>query len=579
LDFHKVGLIIGLIVFVALIFTPHPLSMDRSGYTELTSRLPDATLERIEQEFGPVNEDNFREFLEYAKTVRIATGSSSTRFITGEAYNALDDTSSFNSPQTLYELIKGQGRAQMRVLALALLMAIWWITEAVPVPLTALLPMVLLPVMRVCNYRYAVYPGYFSAFEQYAHYLIFLFLGGFVIAAAMRRWGLDKRISLTILGIFGTKPSRIILGFMVSTAFLSMWISNTATTALMMPVALAVLTQAKVRPGESGFGLGLMLSIAYAASIGGIGTLIGTPPNGIAAGFISQFLDKEVTFASWMRIGLPLVIIFLPIAWRYILWRCPPEIKELAGGRNVIKENLGKLGALSRGEKNTLAVFLITAVLWATRSSIVVGDFTVVVGWSTWFGGYFSWVHDSTVSILAVILLFLLPVNFRTGTFTLDWKSVEKYVPWGTLLLFGGGLTLGQAVANTGMASWVASYLTMLSSVPILVLIFAIIALSALLSEVTSNTGTASMLMPVMFALGTAMGRDPSAFMITAAVATSLVFTLPVATPPNAIVFGTGYVKIDKMAKTGIFLDMIGIVVWTLVLYFIVGKFFGVVPI
>jgi hypothetical protein len=171
LDFHKVGLIIGLIVFVALIFTPHPLSMDRSGYTELTSRLPDATPERIEQEFGPVNEDNFREFLEYAKTVRIATGSSSTRFITGEAYNALDDTSSFNSPQTLYELIKGQGRAQMRVLALALLMAIWWITEAVPVPLTALLPMVLLPVMRVCNYRYAVYPGYFSAFEQYAHYL------------------------------------------------------------------------------------------------------------------------------------------------------------------------------------------------------------------------------------------------------------------------------------------------------------------------------------------------------------------------------------------------------------------------
>ncbi|HHN81547.1 MAG TPA: DASS family sodium-coupled anion symporter [Methanomicrobia archaeon] len=579
LDFHKVGLIIGLIVFVAIVLAPHPASMDRSGYNELTSRLPDETLVRIDNEFGPVNEDNFREFLDYSKTIRVATGSTSPRFITEEAYHALDDTSSFKSPTTLYELIKGQGRAQMRVLALALLMAIWWITEAVPVPLTALLPMVLLPMLCVCNFRYAVYPGYFSAFEQYAHYLIFLFLGGFVIAAAMRRWGLDKRISLTILSIFGTKPSRIVLGFMVSTAFLSMWISNTATTALMMPVALAVLTQAKVRPGESGFGLGLMLSIAYAASIGGIGTLIGTPPNGIAAGFISQFVGKEVTFASWMRIGLPLVVIFLPIAWRYILWRCPPETTELEGGKNVIKDNLGKLGALSRGEKNTLVVFLITAVLWATRSSIIIGDTTIIIGWSTWFGGYFSWVHDSTVSILAVILLFLLPVNFRSATFTIDWKSVEKYVPWGTLLLFGGGLTLGQAVANTGMASWVASYLTMLSSVPIIVLLLAIVALSALLSEVTSNTGTASMLMPVMFALGTAMGRDPSAFMITAAVATSLVFMLPVATPPNAIVFGTGYVKIDKMAKTGIFLDMIGIIVWTLVLYFIVGKFFGIVVI
>ncbi|MBN1786224.1 MAG: DASS family sodium-coupled anion symporter [Candidatus Methanofastidiosa archaeon] len=575
-DFHRIGLILGIVAFAILLLVPSS-SMDENSMDVIYPKLSAAIAGDISRDFGTITDDNFPQFMEYSKTINVAVSTSKASFISESEYDALSSKSSYKDPIPLYDVVRGQSKAQMKVLAIALLMAIWWITEALPVAVTALLPAVLLPVLGVCHYSNSSYPGYFPAFVEYSNYLIFLFLGGFVIAASMRKWGLDKRISLNILRIFGTKPSRIILGFMVATAFLSMWISNTATAALMMPVALAVLTQAEVIPEKSSFGLALMLSIAYAASIGGIGTLIGTPPNGIAVGFIAQYLGKDITFADWIKIGLPLVIIFLPIAWRYILWRSPPEIKEISGGRSVIKDNLQKLGKLSTGEKTTLFVFVFTALAWATRSSIQVGDFTILKGWSTWFGGYFSYVHDSTISVLAIVLLFLLPVG--RGKFTMDWATANKYVPWGTLILFGGGLTLGKAIANTGLSSWIASYLTMFGDLDIFVLILVIAAMSALLSEVTSNTATTSMLMPVMFAMGMALNRDPMIFMITSAVATSLVFTLPVATPPNAIVFGTGYVSIDKMARVGILLDVIGMMVWSLIVYFIIGVFFGVVSV
>jgi len=572
-DFHKVGLVLGAAVFITMLAIPAPSSMDDSSFDVIYPRLPSDVKDMISQEFGDVNDDNFGEFMAYSKGIMVSVSLKSSSIISEDSYKI--SSSGYDVPVSLHDIIRKQSKAQISVLAIALLMAVWWITEAIPVPVTALLPAVLLPSLGVCHYRYSLFPGFFPSFEQYAHYLIFLFLGGFVIAASMRKWGLDKRISLNILRIFGTKPSRIILGFMVATAFLSMWISNTATTALMMPVALAVLTQAGVRPGKSVFGLGLMLSIAYAASIGGLGTLIGTPPNGIAVGFIAQFTGKEITFADWLKIGFPMVLIFLPVAWRYILWRCPPEISEISGGKGVIMENLHQLGKLSRGEKTTLFVFVFTAVAWATRSSIQIGDFTLFYGWSTWLGGYLSFVHDSTISVLAIIMLFLLPVG--KGKFTMDWDTANKYVPWGTLILFGGGLTLGKAIANTGLSSWIASFLSLFGSLDILFLIFMIAALSAILSEVTSNTATSSMLMPVMFAMGIALNKDPITFMITSAVATSMVFALPVATPPNAIVFGTGYVKIEKMARIGILLDIIGIIVWSLVVYFIIGLSFGLV--
>ncbi len=578
-NFHKIGLFLGIIVFFIVVLVPSPSAMNRSGFEVLQNYLPEDTNTLIAAEFGLVNEETFEEFLEYSRTVYVSTAKKAPTMISESSYQSFASKSAYNAPQSLYDLIMGQAKAQKYVLAIALLMALWWISEAIPVTVTALIPMVLFPLLRVSNYRYSLYPSYFSAFEQYSNYLIFLFLGGFVIAASIRKWGLDKRISYTILNIFGTKPSRVILGFMISTAFLSMWISNTATTALMMPVALAVLIQSNLRPGKSSFGLALMLSIAYAASIGGLGTLIGTPPNGIAAGFISQLVGKEITFALWIRIGLPMMIIFLPLAWRYILWRSPPEIDEIGGGKDIIKESMKQLGPLSVGERNTLLVFVFTAIAWATRSSISIGNTTLLLGWSSWFGGYFSWVHDSTISIFAIILLFLLPVDFKKAKFTMDWKAAEKYVPWGTLILFGGGLTLGKAIANTGMASWIASYLTLFANVPMLLLILLIVTMAVLLSEVTSNTATAAMLMPIMFALGSAINKDPTAFMICAAVATSLVFALPVATPPNAIVFGTGYVKIEKMAKIGILLDVVAIFAWSTVAYFIIGKLFQIISI
>ncbi|HPR41211.1 MAG TPA: DASS family sodium-coupled anion symporter [Candidatus Methanofastidiosa archaeon] len=577
LNFHRMGLFIGIIVFFIMLMLPSFGSMDDSSYDVIYEKLPTDLKEKISSEFGDVNDDNFDDFLEYSKSVGVSISKTSASFISDQTYDSLSYKSNYAAPISLYELIKGQSEAQMKVLAIALLMAIWWITEAIPVSVTALLPAMLLPFLGVCHYNGNTYPGYFSAFEQYANYLIFLFLGGFIIAASMRKWGLDKRISLNILRVFGTKPSRVVLGFMVATAFLSMWISNTATAAMMMPVALAVLTQAGLKPGKSSFGFCLMLSIAYAASIGGIGTLIGTPPNGIAVGFIAQFQGKVITFADWLKIGLPIVIIFLPIAWRYIIWRFPPEVEEISGGKGVIRENLRKLGNLSTGEKTTLFVFVLTAVMWATRSSIVIGDFTLLKGWSTWFGGYFSFVHDSTVSILAVILLFLLPVG--EGKFTMDWSTASRYVPWGTLILFGGGLTLGKSIANTGLSSWFASHLTSFGSVNIVIVLLAIAIMSVLLSEVTSNTATTSMLMPVMFSLGVALNRDPVTFMITSAVATSMVFSLPVATPPNAIVFGTGYVGIDRMAKNGILLDFIGIIIWTIVVYLVIGTLFGIIAV
>jgi len=573
---HSIGLIVGIALFIIIILMPFPTSMERSGYDTLSSRLPSDVVASIEAGFeNEITSDTFSSFLLYAEGIDIAfskTGPTAVRVTDGVP------PSGYGTPLTLREAIHTQASAQKGVLALAAIMAVWWITEAVSVSLTALLPLVLLPLMRISHYQHALFPGYFPVFSEYSNYLIFLFLGGFVIAASMRKWGLDQRISLGILSLFGTNPSRIILGFMVSTAFLSMWISNTATAALMMPVALAVLTHAKVRPGESSFGLALMLSIAYAASIGGIATLIGTPPNGIAAGFISQYLQKDISFSQWMQIGLPVAIIMLPVAWRYVLWRSPPEIREIAGGKAIIRDARASLGPLSTGERNTLAVFAVTAVAWATRTSIVIDGSTLLPGWSSWWGGMFAWANDSTVSIMAVILLFILPTDWSSHSFTMDWKTAESHVPWGTLLLFGGGLTLGTAIANTGMASWIASYLTSLASVSTLVLLLIIIGLSVMLSEITSNTATASMLMPVMFALGAAMGKDPMLFMVAAAVATSLVFTLPVATPPNAIVYGTGYVPIEKMARVGLLLDALSIVVWTGILYVIIGLLFGIVP-
>ena len=467
----------------------------------------------------------------------------------------------------LKQVIEMQARGLKYTLALALLMAIWWITEALPIPVVALLPMVLLPSLSVSHFQHAKLPSYFIVFTPYMHRLVVLFLGGFTIAEAMKRWNLHERIALHFISIIGFSPKRIILGLMIATALISMFISNTATTAMMMPIALAILLQAGCQPTKSRFGTALMLSIAYAASIGGIGTLIGTPPNVILAGFAELLLNIDINFQNWLLVGLPLVITLIPITWWLLLKMNPPEIGTLAGSKKIVKDRIEKLGKLKGGEKNTFLIFIITASMWIFRSGLNL-SFIHIPGWTELLG--VPWVDDSVIAVIAVLLFYLLPVDIRKWEFTLDWKA-NVNIPWGTLLLFGGGITIGKAMQETGAAQYIAMNLIELKSLPIILILSAVILLAKFLSEITSNTATTTMLMPILFAVGIAIGVDPLSLMIAGAVATSLVFMLPVATPPNAIVYGTEFVRISDMVRNGFILQVVTALIWICLLRFVIS--------
>lgn len=467
----------------------------------------------------------------------------------------------------LKKVIEIQTRGLKYTLALALLMAIWWITEALPISVVALLPMVLLPALGIAHFQHAQLPAYFIVFSPYMHRLVVLFLGGFTIAEAMKRWNLHERIALHFIGVIGFSPKRIILGLMIATACISMFISNTATTAMMMPIALAILLKAGCQPAKSRFGTSLMLSIAYAASIGGIGTLIGTPPNVVLAGFAELLLNIDINFQNWLLIGLPLVITLIPLTWWLLIKMNPPEITALAGSKKIVKERIEKLGKLKGGERNTLFIFILTACMWIFRSGFNL-SFIHIPGWTQLLG--VPWIDDSVIAMIAVLLFYLLPTDIRKWEFTLDWKT-NLNIPWGTLLLFGGGITIGKAMQETGAALYIAMNLIELRSLPTIVIILAIILLAKLLSEITSNTATTTMLMPILFALGIAIGVDPLSLMIAGAVASSLVFMLPVATPPNAIVYGTEYVSMSEMVRNGFVLQLVTTLIWICLLYFVVS--------
>ncbi len=459
--------------------------------------------------------------------------------------------------QPLREVINHQVGGLKKTIGLALLMAILWITEALPIPVTALLPLVLLPLLGIAHYKYAQLPGYFVAYAPYMHYLVVLFIGGFTIAEAMKRWRLHERIALHFIRLIGFSPRRIILGLMVATAVLSMFVSNTATTAMMMPIGLAIILEAGGKPGESRFGLALMLGIAYAASIGGIGTLIGTPPNVVLAGFADALLHIKVTFAGWLRVGLPLVVVLLPLTWLMLLKLNPFEELKFAGSRGLIARRIRSLGPLRGGELNTFVIFLVIALMWIFQKPIS-GAL------------HLPWLGDSVISIIGLLLFYLVPVSLRRWEFTLDWQT-NLQIPWGTLLLFGGGIALGQALDHTGGAEFIAMHLVALRAVPHILLLFFIILLVDFLTEVTSNTATTNMMMPVLVALGMAIGRDPLTLMIGGAVAASMAFMLPVATPPNAIVYGTGFIRMGDMVRNGFLLDLLAASTWTVILYFVVS--------
>ena len=447
-----------------------------------------------------------------------------------------------------------------RTAAVAILMATWWMTEAIPIPATALLPLVLFPVLGVLDMGTTAAP--------YANELIFLFLGGFLIAVGMERWGLHRRIALRIITTIGTSPSRLVLGFMVATAFLSMWISNTATATMMLPIGVAVGTLLRPEDLEDGpynFGIALMLGIAYAASIGGVATLIGTPPNAVLAGAANEMLGVDIGFVQWMVVGLPLTVIMLPICW-VVLTRLMYKPGALHGdARGILEAERMALGSMSRGERIVGVVFVSTALAWLLRSEKVMGAVTI-----PGINSFAPNVRDSTIAMAAGLLLFIIPVDWKKGEFTLDWPSVRRGVPWGVLILFGGGLSLARGMDQSGLAAWIGSSVGELAFLPVLLIFGGVATLFVFLTELTSNLATTTMAMPVMVGIAAGLGLPPIALMATAAMAASMAFMLPVATPPNAIVFGSGYLKIPQMAKAGVVMNLIAIVVVTLVATYLV---------
>ncbi len=463
-----------------------------------------------------------------------------------------------------------------KTLAVTILMAFWWITEALPIAATALLPLILFPLLKVNTAL--------SIASQYGNRNIFLFMGGFFLACAIEKWGLHKRIALRSITILGTSPRKIIFGMMAVTAFLSMWISNTATTLMMLPIAIAVAKHAdsltdnsiKNKQVSNSFGIVLLLGIAYAANIGGIGTLIGTPPNII---FVSQiqklFPDApEISFLQWLVVGFPLVLIFIPLTWFYLTRIAHPvKIKSLPGGKTIIQAKLKELGSMKRGEKFVLLVFTLTALGWIFRSNIIIGSF-IIPGWSNLLGIQES-VHDSTVAMMAAILLFIIPVNFSKGEFLLDWESAVK-IPWGILLLFGGGLALAYEFQTSGLAQWIGSHMKVLEKVPIIIALIMVIGTIDFLTEITSNTATASIFLPVLAASSIALEVHPYLLMIACTIAASLAFMLPVATPPNAVIFSSGYIKLPQMAKTGFGMNILGIIITTVIIYLLAVPIFRI---
>lgn len=456
---------------------------------------------------------------------------------------------------------EGMSEAAMKVAAVTVLMAIWWITEAVPIPAVSLIPIVLYPALGVMKTGAATAP--------YANPIIYLFMGGFFIASAMQKWNLHKRLALHTIKIVGSSPSKMVLGFMLSTGFLSMWVSNTATAMMMVPIGLAVITQitghtsAQMVAGEGGakelnFAKSLMLGIAYAASVGGIATIIGTPPNAIMVGVLKQN-GVTIDFAQWLAFGLPLSIIMMAATWfilTKILFRTGDL--QLSSGREVIEQDIKEMGKITYQEKVVLTIFVAAAVSWIGRSFLKP-----------------AFIDDTTIAIIAALLLFIIPADLKKGQFILDWKTAVK-IPWEIVLLFGGGFAVAKGFEVTKLAQWISTQLTSLDGVSILVFVLISTVFVVFLTEITSNTAIATLLVPIMGSAAVAMNVHPFATIISACVASSFAFMLPVATPPNAVVFGSGTMRIMDMVKAGIWLNIMGSILIVIFTVYLLPHIWGI---
>jgi sodium-dependent dicarboxylate transporter 2/3/5 len=458
------------------------------------------------------------------------------------------------------------------VLALTFWMSIWWITEAIPIYVTAFLPLILFPTFNIMSFQ--------KLSNAYADSIIFLFLGGFILAKAIENVNLHRRFAMNILKIFGTNPRYIIGAFMVIAAILSGWISNTATTMLMLPIALAIITQLGNKNNEHGrFGTYLLLSMAYSASIGGMATLIGTPPNAIFASLSESLLNIEVSFGKWMLVGVPTSLVILGLLWVYIIKVGKISNSPIVEGKNTILNNLEELGKMNTDEKIVACIFIGTAIAWITRGLI----------WKD----LLPMVDDATIALIAAMLFFMIPSFSRQSSLSntltdienkkvenkkhtvnpdlkkdrkikrinsrlLDWKTAVT-IPWGILLLIGGGLALASGFTETGLDKYIAENLSFLDGMPFIIIILIMLVVTVFTGEVISNTATAALLLPISASLATTLSTDPLLLMVPLTIATSIGFIMPVATPPNAIVFSSEYVTTRKMARAGLPLDLIGI--------------------
>jgi sodium-dependent dicarboxylate transporter 2/3/5 len=442
--------------------------------------------------------------------------------------------------------------------AIGVLMAVWWATEAVPIAVTALLPIVLFPMFGVATIQETVPP--------YANKVIFLFLGGFIVAFAMQRWNLHKRIALTVLQHAGSNGRSLVGGFMLASALISMWVMNTSTTMMLLPIAVSIIAVIHKTvtslddKGREDFQYSLLLGVAYGSTIGGMATLVGTAPNAMFAAFMLENYGTEIQFSNWMLVGLPMSMLMLPLAWLAMTrWVFRVDFVTSREGLKTLRDMKTELGPITVPETRVAIVFLLMATTWILRPLLV--ELPALAA-----------LDDSLIAIAGAILLFLVPSGDKSDPLLLRWKYAER-LPWGVLLLFGGGLTLANAVSRTGLAEWLGSSLHAVGALPLIVIVILAATMIIFLTELTSNIATTATFLPVVGAIAIEAGYDPIVLAVPVTLAASCAFMLPVATPPNAIVFGSGMLKIPRMARAGLALNLIGIVLVSFVAYKIAPMF------
>ena len=450
-----------------------------------------------------------------------------------------------------------------RTAGVAGLMAVFWISESIPIPVTALLPLILFPALGLSDVKEAAVP--------YSNPIIYLFLGGFVLALGMQRWGLHRRIAIALISAMGTRPDRIVAGFLASSGFISMWVSNTATTMMILPIAMSVMVllpkDTREDPGLRGFGTALVLAVAYGATAGGMATLIGTPPNALLAAYMNSVYGTDIGFGQWMLLGVPVTAVTLPAVY-FVLTRVSFKLggQDVAGMRELLVAERASLGRLGRGEISVAIVFVLTALGWVFQPLL---------------SKAVPLVSDTTIAIAGAVALFVIPVDFRWGHFVMDWETARA-LPWEVLLLFGGGLSLAGNIDRHGVSRYLGNLATGLDGVPVFITLCLVAFLILMLTELTSNTATAATFLPIAAATAISLGENPLLFLAPVALAANCSFMLPVGTPPNAIVFGTGLVTLPQMARAGFVLNLVMVPVIVLLLLllgpFVLDIHLGVVP-